>query len=82
MSCWNPAKRRRILELVAAVEVEVRPKGAASILTRGADEPLVMASIELADLASARVVILAGSKASSEKAYEKIRGAETGSRRR
>ena len=42
------------------------------------DEPLVMASIELADLGSARVVILAGSKASSQKAYEKIRGAQPG----
>ncbi len=69
-------KAPAILKLVAAVEVEDAPKGAASILTRGADEPLVMASIELADLGSARVVILAGSKASSEKAYEKIRGAE------
>jgi aspartate-semialdehyde dehydrogenase len=67
------------LKLVAAIEVEEAPKGAASILTRGPasgmDEPLVMASIELADLGSARVVILAGSKASSEKAYQKIRGA-------
>jgi aspartate-semialdehyde dehydrogenase len=64
------------LKLVAAIEVEDAPKGVASILTRGADEPLVMASIELADLGSARAVILAGSKASSEKAYQKIRGAQ------
>jgi len=68
------------LKLVAAIEVEDAPKGVASILTRGPtsamDEPLVMASIELADLGSARVVILAGSKASSLKAYEKIRGAQ------
>jgi len=64
------------LKLVAAIEVEDAPKGIASILTRGADEPLVMASIEMADLPSARVVILAGSKASSEKAYEKVRGAQ------
>jgi aspartate-semialdehyde dehydrogenase len=68
------------LKLVAAIEVEDAPKGVASILTRGPasgmEEPLVMASIELADLGSARVVILAGSKASSLKAYEKIRGAQ------
>jgi aspartate-semialdehyde dehydrogenase len=64
------------LQLVAAIEVEDTPKGVASILTRGADEPLVMASIESADLGSARVVILAGDKASSEKAYQKIRAAQ------
>jgi aspartate-semialdehyde dehydrogenase len=73
-------KAPAILKLVAAIEVEDAPKGVAAILTRGpasgADEPLVMASIELADLGSARVVILAGSKASSEKAYQKIRGAK------
>ncbi|HTW64196.1 MAG TPA: Asd/ArgC dimerization domain-containing protein [Bryobacteraceae bacterium] len=56
------------VELVASFE-----EGA--LLTRSQDEPLVMSSIESADLASARVVILAGSKASSEKAYEKIRNA-------
>jgi len=64
------------LKLVAAIEVEDAPKGVAGIFTRGADEPLVMASIELADLGSAQVVILAGSKASSEKAYRKIRSAD------
>jgi aspartate-semialdehyde dehydrogenase len=66
------------LKLVAAIEVEEAPKGVASILTRGLDEPLVMASIESADLGAARVVILAGSKASSHKAYENIRGAKPG----
>ncbi len=64
------------LQLVAAIEVEDAAKGAAAILARGSDEPLVMASIELADLGAARVVILAGSKASSEKAYQKIRAAK------
>ena len=64
------------VQLVAAIEVEDAGKGVASLLTRAADEPLVMASIDLADLGSARVVVLAGSKASSEKAYEKIRGAK------
>ncbi len=63
------------IKLVAS-EVVDAGKGAASILTRGPDEPLVMASIELADLGSARIVILAGSKASSEKAYQIIRAAK------
>jgi aspartate-semialdehyde dehydrogenase len=69
-------KASATLKLVAAIEVEDATQGVASILTRGADEPLVMASIESADLGSARVVILAGSKTSSEKAYQKIRGAK------
>jgi aspartate-semialdehyde dehydrogenase len=60
--------------LVTSIEAE-EMKGA-SILTRSADEPLVMASIELADLASARVVVLAGSKSSSEKAYKKLSSAK------
>jgi aspartate-semialdehyde dehydrogenase len=64
------------IELVAALEVEAPGKSAGALLARGLDEPLVMASIELADLGSARVVVLAGSKASSEKAYQKIRAAK------
>lgn len=63
------------VKLVAS-EVEDADKGAASILARGADEPIVMASIELADLGSARVVVLAGSKTSSHKAYQIVRGAK------
>jgi len=67
------------VKLVAS-EVEDADKGAASILARGPvggiEEPIVMASIELADLGSARVVILAGSKTSSHKAYQIVRGAK------
>jgi aspartate-semialdehyde dehydrogenase len=63
------------IKLVAS-EVEDADQGAAGILARGADEPIVMASIELADLGSARVVVLAGSKTSSHKAYQQIRGAK------
>jgi len=62
------------VQLVTSLEVE-EVKGA-SILTRGVDEPLVMASIELADLGAARAVVLAGSKSSSDKAYQKIHGAK------
>jgi aspartate-semialdehyde dehydrogenase len=57
------------VSLVASLEEE-------NILTRSGDEPLVMTSIDAADLASARVLILAGSKVSSEKAYAKIRNAK------
>jgi aspartate-semialdehyde dehydrogenase len=45
-----------------------------SILTRGRDEPLVMTSLQAADLAAARIILLAGSKESSRKAYEQIQG--------
>lgn len=44
-----------------------------SILTRGRDEPLIMLSLEAADLGSAKIVVLAGSPASSRRAYEEIR---------
>jgi aspartate-semialdehyde dehydrogenase len=62
------------VQLVTSLEIEEVKGG--SILTRGAEEPLVMASIELADLGSARAVVLAGSKSSSEKSYQKIRKAK------
>jgi aspartate-semialdehyde dehydrogenase len=46
----------------------------ANILTRSKDEPLIMSSLESADLSSAQVVILAGSQESSQKAHAKVRG--------
>jgi aspartate-semialdehyde dehydrogenase len=61
------------IQLVASFEPEVAGK-AASILTLGKEEPLVMSSIEAADLGSAQIVILAASKETGHKAYEKIRG--------
>jgi aspartate-semialdehyde dehydrogenase len=63
------------IQLVASFEPEVAGK-AASILTLGKEEPLVMSSIEAADLGSAQIVILAASKETGHKAYEKIRGAK------
>jgi aspartate-semialdehyde dehydrogenase len=63
------------IQLVASFEPEVSGK-AASILTLGKEEPLVMSSIEAADLASAQIVILAASKETGHKAYEKIRDAK------
>src|SRR5581483_12501730 len=44
-------------------------------ITRGLDEPLLMTSLQAADLAAARVVVLAGSPESSRIAYEQVRGA-------
>lgn len=62
------------LNLVASFDTDAGKN--ASLLTRGPDEPLVMASIESADLGSANIVILAGAKVSSDKAYEKVRGVQ------
>lgn len=44
-----------------------------SILTRGRDEPLIMSSLQAADLEAAQVIVLAGSQESSQKAYEHAR---------
>ncbi len=63
------------LQLVASFETEEAGK-AASILAIGAEEPIVMTSIAAADLASAQIVILAASKETGHKAYEKIRAAK------
>ena len=51
----------------------------ASILTRGQDEPLVMSSLQAADLTGARVVFLAGSKESNRIAFEQIQDASRSS---
>jgi aspartate-semialdehyde dehydrogenase len=63
------------IQLVASFDPDASTK-AASILAIGKEEPLVMISIEAADLASAQIVILASSKESGHLAYEKIRGAK------
>lgn len=58
-------------KLVASFDTED-----ASILTHRKDEPLVMSSIESADLGGAQIVVLAASKESGHKVYEKIRDAK------
>jgi len=63
------------IQLVASFDADDSGKPA-SILAAGKEEPLVMASIEAADLGSAQIVILAASKESGHKVYEKIRGAK------
>jgi aspartate-semialdehyde dehydrogenase len=63
------------IQLVASFEPEDSTK-AASILTLGKEEPLVMTSIAAADLGSTQIVILAASKETGHQAYEKIRGAK------
>ncbi len=49
-----------------------------SILAAGRDEPLVISSLQTADLAAAKVVFLAGSEESNRKAYEQIQGMNPG----
>ena len=46
-----------------------------SVITRGHEEPLVMSSLQAADLSSAKAIVLAGSAESSGKVYQQIRGA-------
>jgi aspartate-semialdehyde dehydrogenase len=64
------AARRHDVTLVGSID------SAGSIITPGPDEPLVMTSIDDADLESARIVILAAAKESGQKAWEKIRNAK------
>lgn len=66
--------RQLNVTLVASLDTDTEE---ASILTRSKDEPVVMSSLESADLGSAQIVILAASKASGHKVYEKIRNAKT-----
>lgn len=56
------------IKLIAADERED-----ATIITRIRDEPVVMPSLPASELDTARIVILAGSKESGQKAYEHIR---------
>jgi aspartate-semialdehyde dehydrogenase len=62
--------RRLDVTLVASLET------AGGIVTPGADEPLVMRSIEAADFETTQIVILAAGKEAGRKAYEKIRNAK------
>ena len=43
-----------------------------SIIATGRDEPIVISSFQVADLATARIVVLAGSSESSRKALERV----------
>jgi aspartate-semialdehyde dehydrogenase len=63
------------IELVASFDPDESTK-AASILAIGTEEPVVMSSIESAELSSAQILILAASKESGHKVYDKIRGAK------
>lgn len=63
------------IQLIASFDAE-DPAAGASILSIGKEEPIVMSSIESADLGSAQIVIMAASKETGHKAYEKIRGAK------
>jgi aspartate-semialdehyde dehydrogenase len=63
------------IRLVASFEPE-DSSSSTSILAIGKEEPLVMTSLQAADLASAEIVILAASQETGRQAYEKIQGAK------
>ncbi len=63
------------IQLVASFDADEAGKPT-SILTAGKEEPLVMTSIQAADLGSAQIVILAASKESGQKVYEKLQAAK------
>jgi aspartate-semialdehyde dehydrogenase len=63
------------IQLVASFDAGDSGKPA-SILAAGKEEPVVMSSLESAELGSAQIVILAASKETGHKAYEKIREAK------
>jgi aspartate-semialdehyde dehydrogenase len=46
--------------------------GDSNIISIGHDEPVVISSLQVADLATARIVLLAGSRESSQKAFERV----------
>jgi aspartate-semialdehyde dehydrogenase len=48
-----------------------------TVITRGREEPEVMNTLQVSDLASTAAVVLAGSPEPSRKAYEQIRGASS-----
>jgi len=63
----------------SGIKAEVRliasgdPGEEGSILTRGREEPLVMTSLQAADLGTAKLIVLAGPKESGLRAYEQVR---------
>jgi aspartate-semialdehyde dehydrogenase len=71
---------KEIYELLEARRLDVKLVGSldseGSIIAQGSDEPLVMTSLDAADLETARIVILAAAKESGERAWEKIRKAK------
>ncbi|HYL35687.1 MAG TPA: Asd/ArgC dimerization domain-containing protein [Bryobacteraceae bacterium] len=62
-------------DLEASIKLIASYEGEESIITRGRDEPLLMTSLQAAELGTARIAILAGSGESSRKAYEQLRRA-------
>ncbi|HTA69542.1 MAG TPA: Asd/ArgC dimerization domain-containing protein [Bryobacteraceae bacterium] len=58
--------------LPASVSLIASESEDASIIALGRDEPIVISSLQVADLATARIAVLAGSKESSQKAFERV----------
>jgi len=63
----NSAGLPASVSLIASEE-----SGDSSIIALGREEPVVISSLEVADLATARIVLLAGSKETSQKAFERV----------
>lgn len=59
-------------DLPASVSLIASESEDASIIALGRDEPIVISSLQVADLATARIAVLAGSKESSQKAFERV----------
>src|SRR5579862_1390268 len=55
------------ISLIAAED-----SGDSSIISIGREEPIVINSLQVADLATARIVLLTGSSDSSQKAFERV----------
>jgi aspartate-semialdehyde dehydrogenase len=58
--------------LPASVSLIASESEDASIIALGRDEPIVISSLQVADLATARIAVLAGSKESSQRAFERV----------
>src|ERR1700730_9019694 len=59
-------------DLAASVSLIASESGNSNIISLAREEPVVISSLQIADLATARVAVLAGSKESSRKALERI----------
>jgi aspartate-semialdehyde dehydrogenase len=64
---FDSAKLPASVSLIASEE-----SGDSSIISIGRNEPIVISSLQVADLATARIVLLAGSKETNQKAFERV----------
>ena len=74
---------KEVRELLDSVELPVNVKliasdedSEANIIAAGRDEPVVMSSLEMGELTTVKLLVLAGSIESGRQAYEQVRGAK------